>query len=299
MTGQRLDEVLHILQTLQPADAEKNLDTVNPIEQQFGGANGPTYLVQLPPEYRHGRSYPVLVALHEAGEKPLTMLRRWQETAAENGYILVAPSWQNGLANYGFSEREHNVVLGALRDLRRKYTVDSDRVFLFGLGQAGTMAFDVGLSHPDQFAGVIPMGASPLLFAEKYFRNGQYLPFYVVTGGTDYDTSKRLKEYFNERNTRGYPALWVEYKGRGCEWFAGEVPNMIDWMRAKRRAFPLHKLGTDGGGGKFGNEFTSLRASDNHFYWLSFDITSNHVNNPAAWSNRIEPAMLAARIEPA
>jgi predicted esterase len=296
--AQRLDEVLHILQTLPPADAEKNVDTVNPIEQQFGGAAGPTYLVQLPPEYRHGRSYPVLVALHEAGEKPLTMLRRWQEAAADHGYILVVPSWQNGLANYAFSEREHNVVLGTLRDLRRKYNVDSDRVFLFGLGQGATMAFDVGLSHPDQFAGVLPMGASPLLFAEKYFRNGQYLPFYVVSGSTDFDTSKRLKEYFNEWNTRGYPVLWIEYKGRGCEWFAGEVPNIMDWMRAKRRAFPLDKLGTDGGGSKFGNEFTSLRRTDDQFYWLSFDIMPNHVNTPTAWINRIEPATLTARIDP-
>src|SRR5262249_52850119 len=156
-------------------EAETNLDTVNPIEQQAAGRDGPTYIVQLPPEYRHGRSYPVLVVLHEANEKPLTMLRRWTDVAAEHGYILIAPEWQAGVGAYSYSEREHASVLLALRDLRRKYNVDSDRVFLFGLGQGGTMAFDVGLSHPDLFAGVIPMSAHPELFAEKYFRNGQYL----------------------------------------------------------------------------------------------------------------------------
>ena len=193
----------------------------------------------------------------------------------------------------------------ALRDLRRKYNIDSDRVFLFGMGQGGAMAFDVGLSHPDQFAGVSTMGAYPELFAEKYFRNAQYLPFYVISGNPSFPvpasdaTSKKLKATFDEWNTRGYPSLWIEYKGRGVEWFGGEVPNIMDWMRTKRRAFPLHKLGTDGLGGRFGNEFTTMRTTDNQFYWLSTTaIKPDRLNSARAWKEGVTPAMLHARIDP-
>ena len=39
------------------------------------------YLLQLPPEYRHGRNYPVLIVLHQSGEEPEDMLKRWSEAA--------------------------------------------------------------------------------------------------------------------------------------------------------------------------------------------------------------------------
>ena len=69
---------------------------------------------------------------------------------------------------------------------------------------------------------------------------------------------------------RQYPMLWVQYKGRGVEWYSGELPNMIDWMRNKRRAFPLHQVGNAGLGNPLdGNEYCSMRDGDNHFYWLS------------------------------
>ncbi len=297
---QRLDELLQIVPTLPPPEPEANLDTVNPIVQVAGGRGGPSYLVQLPPEYRHNRTYPVLVVLHEAGQKPLEMLRRWTDAAAEHGYILIAPDWQPAIAGYAFSVREHNILLASLHDLRRKYSVDSDRVFLFGQGQGGAMAFDVGLSHPDLFAGVSTMGAHPEMFSERYVRNAQYLPFYVVSGNTVVNTAKALRKCFaDEWNSRGYPALWIEYRGRGVEWFGGEVPNIMDWMRTKRRAFPLHKLGSDGLGGRLGNEFTSMRTTDNRFYWLSTNtIDADRLNSTAPWKPGMMPAMLSARIDP-
>src|SRR5207302_1892575 len=87
----------------------------------------------------------------------------------------------------------------SLWDLKRRYKVDSDRVFLFGCGQGGLMAYDVGLSHPDLFAGVIPMSAGPEFFSRAYFRNGQALPFYVINGDRHRDSN--LNTRADWRNT--------------------------------------------------------------------------------------------------
>lgn len=269
-----LDELVQIIRTLPPIAAEKTLPQG---AAQFQ-ANGTTYFVQLPPEYRHARSYPVLVLLHQAGQKPDTTIKRFAAAAAANGYILLAPEWQVGGNNkYTYSKDEHETVLKALRDVRQRFNIADDRVFLFGLGEGGYMAYDVGLGHPDLFAGVLPMGAGPQFHAEVCWRNAQKLPFYIVYGsqGTDHE---KLRELFNNWVIlRPYASLWIDYKGRGAEWFAGELPNMFDWMRNKRRAFPNHdndlfrKLGSDGSGTSFGNEFCTLRECDNHFYWLSSD----------------------------
>jgi pimeloyl-ACP methyl ester carboxylesterase len=267
-----IDEIMQLIPFLPPAEATKDLGT-KPAEVKLGvGRGAVTYHVQLPPEYRHDRPYPVLIALPDAGEAPDKVLARWAEAAAEQGYVVAVPEWVKGLGgSYSYSEREHDVVLQTLRDLRRRYQVDSDRVFLFGLGEGGKMAFDVGLGHPDLFAGVIPMGADPDGVPLRCWRNAQYLPFYVVNGSRTGDGAKKTRELFDRwiLTGRGYPGLWVEYKGRGVEWLGGEVPNIFDWMRNKRRAFPLKQLGTDGLGGSFGNEFCTMRSCDNRFWWLS------------------------------
>jgi predicted esterase len=254
--------------------------------------------VQLPPEYRHSRPYPLLIVLHQAGEKPRDMLDRWVEAAAEHGYIVAAPEWQGGLNNkYNYSEAEHAVVVNTLRDLKRRFNIEDDRVFLSGLGEGGAMAFDVGLGHPDLFAGILPMGAAPQYHAELCWRNAQYLPFYVVHGSQGPDGDK-VKELFNNWiMRRQYPSLWIDYKGRGVEWFGGELPNMFDWMRGKRRFFPRDKLGSNGLGGAFGNEFCTLRDCDNHFYWLSCDDIRN-TKTIENWNVRLrmQPAALDAVI---
>ena len=163
-----VDEFTQIIPRLPPPQPAAPI-TEQPAEIKTGPTHdAATYLLQLPPEYRTGRNWPVLIVLHQSGSMAADILKRWSEAAGENGYILVAPEWSQGLGgDYGYTDREHAVVLDTLRDLRRRFAVDSDRVFLFGLGQGGEMAFDVGLSHPDLFAGVLPMSAGPRMFATK------------------------------------------------------------------------------------------------------------------------------------
>src|SRR5262249_25810795 len=145
--------------------------------------------------------------------------------AAQQGYLLVAPEWDRNLrGSYGYTAEEHTAVVDVVRDLRQRFPVDSDRVFLAGWVDGGNMAYDVGLAHPDLFAGVVALAARPRYFAEKYWRNGQYLPFYVVTGDRDGDNSKDNRGQFRNWVQRGYPSVYVEYKGRGLDWFAAELP---------------------------------------------------------------------------
>ncbi|MFM7149207.1 MAG: hypothetical protein ACKO23_05150 [Gemmataceae bacterium] len=295
-----LEEVAQMIDHLPPVDPARDLSS-EPREIQAGvGRQQTRYHLKLPPEYSHSRSYPVLFLLHNIGEKAPAVLRRFEAIAADHGYILAAPEWSRSISDeYGYSEREHEVVLAALRDLRRRFQVDSDRIFLFGNGEGGKMAFDVGLAHPDCFAGVIPMAAGPNLYSKRYWRNAQYLPFYVVNGTRGGDSTLLLRDQFNNWVLRGYPALWVEYKGRGTEFFSGELPFIFDWMRHQKRAFPMQQLGTDGNNTAFGNEFCTMRAEDNRFYWLSAgSISPRYLVAPENWNNLASPASLTARIDP-
>jgi acetyl esterase/lipase len=259
---------------------------------------GPTYLLQLPPEYHPGRAYPVLFVLHGDGETPSDMLARWSSLAMQHGYLLVSPEWQLSRASgYTYSTEEQRAVFDVLRDLRQHFWIDTDRVFVAGLGEGGNMAYDVGLSHPDLFAGIIPIGGRPRYFAKHYRNNAQYLAFYSVEGDAFADVNKDTRAQFEFWIARGFPCIDVQYKGRGLEWFGAELPYIFDWMNRKKRAPGFPELGKNGNGGVAGQEFQSMRPTDNRFYWLSGDdISSKSTNSMRGWSSRVLPALLQGAI---
>ena len=296
LTAEELAQVIAFLPPPEPApiaDVQELVTEVpHPTRQEIH------YFVQLPPEYTSSRAYPVLFMLHDQREKPFDALKRWSEPAAQHGYIVVAPEWARSPEKaYGSTPQEQAGVLDVLRDLRRRFQVDSDRVFLSGLGDGADMTFDVGLAHPDLFAGLLPVSGDPRGIPTQYWPNAQYLPVYDVFGEETGDFAKRNFQLFkNHWIVKGFPAILVEYKGRGREWFPAEVPSMLNWMDRKVRAHALPELGRSGNGGPFGTEFQTLRQADNHFYWLSTsEIDEHHLSEPR-WDYRTSPASLDARI---
>ncbi len=290
------DELAQLVKFLPPPEPEKVTGS-NPLDMSAtsfaGKKNGIRYLLQTPPEYHHARPYPVLIALHQVGEGPKEMIVRCSNLAARHGYLLVAPAWtSSGQMQYFYTPEEHAAVLNVLLDLRRRFQVDSDRIFLLGAGEGGAMAYDVGLSHPDLFAGVIPVSAYPQMFSLRYGRdsgNAQHLPFYVVHGTM---AGKQLvdqtKSIFDKWIPQQFPALHIEYTGRGLEWFGVELPAMFDWMNRKKRASGYPSLG---------REFTTMRETDNSFYWLTADkLRPGSANDARDWKSQLIGATMTGRI---
>jgi pimeloyl-ACP methyl ester carboxylesterase len=216
---------------------------VEPVEMKARPASGTrevAYMLQLPPEYHPGRPYPLLIALRNGGESARSMMDRWGEYAGKYGFILAAPEWGVG-GTYLYTAEEHAAVLDTLRDLGEHFNVDSDRVFLTGYGEGGNMAWDVGLSHPDLFAGVVPINGLPRYHARNYWTNALALPFYVVWGQymggpapvPDKSTNADLVNYEVFKDhwiPGGFAAVGVQYKGRGLEWFPAECrPSLSGW----------------------------------------------------------------------
>jgi predicted esterase len=255
------------------------------------------YLVQPPPEYAPGRFYPVLIALHENGLGPTDAIMRWGEYAARHGYLLVAPAWERYAKQpYQFTVEEQAGAIEVLRDVRRHFWVDSDRVCIGGFAEGANMALDVGYSHPDLFAGIVCVGGRPKHFSQRYWRNSQYLPCYFVGGELDGDAMVALRNVLQEMMPRGFPTLLTMYKGRGQEWYPGELNSIFDWLDRKKRVFPYPELGRGGVGGLHGQEFYSMRPTDDRFYWLSgSSLNSRNINDPHQWNPKSGAAFLQGK----
>ncbi|VTS05828.1 carboxylesterase family protein [Tuwongella immobilis] len=296
MDALAFDELATMVPLLPPIDAEPlAADAVHTRKTGSlpGWSEGIEYALYLPPEYSPGRAYPLLIAMAHGSEQPDAMITRFRYHASKYGYILVAPKWTPGLGGgYGFSDEEQQSVLGVLQHVRRIAQVDSDRVFLTGVGEGGTLALDVAASHPDLFAGVAPMHPSIEWnrIMVEYWRNLQLVPTYLVTGNFGSDSAKALRRMIEEWMPRGYPGMHVIYKGRAAEWFPAEVPILFDWMNRKKRATAFPECG------KPGEEFRALRTGDSRFYWISSDeinekhtldnLRPNGIPNPARFSGK-------------
>jgi hypothetical protein len=247
------------------------------------GENDARYYLQLPPEYDPLRRYPVILALADSGVPPQAEIEFWAGPprpdgeplgqATRHGYITIAVEWlQPKQTAYGYSAREHHAVLGSLRDASRRFSIDTDRVFLTGHGVGGDGAWDIALAHPDIWAGVMPFVATAEKYCQRYAPNAEYVSWYFVCGELDGDkmarNARELDRYFgrNKDNTV------VEYLGRGYEPFGDELQRLFDWMGRRSRKMP--------------QEFqcVTMRPWDNFFWWLEVgDLPDKSMIAPASW----------------
>lgn len=265
---------------------------------------GLSFLVRLPEEYQPGRSYPVLILLGDPtiNRTPDDILKEFGDLPSRLGYVVAAPQWWDPLkSTYMYTKEEQGKVTQLLHYLRRTFQVDSDRVFLCGNAEGASLALDMGASHPDLFAGIVPVNPAvvqKLYIPCEYWVNMYQLPMYMIMGDKFGPSVGSIRMLSERIMPRGFPSLVVSYKGRGQEWFAEELPFVFDWMGRKRRADPGKTLGPQRYDGKTQVEgFSSVRRTDNRFHWLSSeDIRPERTIGNVMTSPPTTPAKFSAKI---
>lgn len=233
-------------------------------------AAGPVrYAVVLPPEYTPTRAYPMLVALRPAEWTIERAAEFWgvgrdgggreaPGPATRAGYLVIAPEYAGPKqGDYGYTAREHEAVLAAIRDARKRFVIDSDRVYLTGHGMGGDATFDVAMAHPDLFAGVAPVSGLSRYFTKWYWQNAKWVPFYVVNGELDRGARSVSAGDLSRMMKAGHDVTYCEYVGRGYEYYQEEIADVLAWTGRLRRAADPKDV-----------EARVLRTSDDRFYWV-------------------------------
>jgi predicted esterase/tetratricopeptide (TPR) repeat protein len=244
-----------------------------------------TYYVQLPPEYDPHRLYPTVVTLNGSGSTAKQQVDWWAGSptpgggragqAGRYGYIVIAPVWaKEQQTAYTYTLDEHMAVLHTLRDACRHFAIDTDRVFLSGHSMGGDAAWDIGLAHPDMWAGVIPIVASADRYVKHYWNEGKIVPLYVIEGEMDGDRIARNAEFFDKcLTTSGMNFTLVEFQGRGHEHFSDEILRIFDWMGRLKRDFARKTFAG-----------YTMRSWDNFFWWVEIaDLPPKMLVDPLDW----------------
>lgn len=235
-----LDGLARIIQLMPPPLHGQLPEPGKPITHRVAGDLNPEptdYMVLLPPEYHPLRSYPAVVSLHD-GLGPRRAIDWWAKEAARRGYIVVAPEYlAPGLpADYRYSQREHAAVELAVRDARKRYAIDSDRIGLHGVMIGGQGALDIGLAHPDLFAGVASVSGVPAKFVYAYRKHAKQVPLYIAIGDLVPGNREAVFDGFAKTLiTDAEDVTYVEYHNRGLEDLPEEAPTVLDWVDKHRR----------------------------------------------------------------
>jgi hypothetical protein len=201
----------------------------------------------------------------ETGLQAMTMM-----PALRDVDFLVACPFARGTMGYqGIAEQD---VYDVLADVKRRYPVDDDRVYLTGASMGGGGALWLGLTRPDLWAAVVPVCPDPFPGTTELAPNALNLPMRFAHGELDPLVPAEVSRQWQRRLlTLGSPVEYVEFPGlRHNAWdFAYRNGALFEWLaKFRRNRDPDHV--------RFVSQDTRYRAA----YWVRLDAMTG--NAPAS-----------------
>jgi hypothetical protein len=244
------------------------------------------YSIYIPGNFDESKKYPLVIFLHGAmsnhrlglrrvfgkgniqgadfikpGNVPvetdLEVTRYWPRVR-DIDYIVAAP-FARGTAGYqGIPEQD---VYEMLDDIKSRFSIDEDRIYLTGLSMGGGGTIWLGLSRPDIWAAIAPCCPAPPDGSADMAVNACNLPVHLFVGDKDflYATAREWKTKFETITPR---FNYIEYPGIGHNsWeYAYKDGFIFDWFsQFTRDLFPRQV------------RFNTRWFKYNKAYWVKFD----------------------------
>ena len=173
-------------------------------------------------------------------------------------YIAAAPLARGTAGYQGVPEQD---VYDMIDDLKSRFHIDEDRIYLTGLSMGGGGTLWLGLTRPDMWAAIAPVCPAPPDGTMELAGNAANLPVHLFIGDKDF-LYKTASEWKVRLETTAQRLDYVEYPGVGhnsWEW-AYKDGFIFDWFsQFKRDLFP-EKV-----------SFTTKWFKYNKAYWVTVD----------------------------
>jgi pimeloyl-ACP methyl ester carboxylesterase len=195
------------------------------------------FALSIPLTYQPSKGYGLIICLHGAGFSGDAYLERWQARLGED-YILACPTYPAGA---WFTRRAEELVLATIRQVRQRYHVDPDRIFLTGMSNGGIGAWLIGMHHAPLFAGLAPMASGLDGVLMPFLANLRNTPVYIIHGAKDQVMPVSLsRSIVRELMSLEYPYIYREHQGEhpiaGGHYFPREeLPALVTWFNNQRR----------------------------------------------------------------
>lgn len=255
------------------------------------------YALYVPKSFAPGKKYPLVVSLHQEDSNHRLNLRalfgpatrlggeadtedmRYFPPVRDVDFIIACPYARGTMGYQGIAEKD---VYDMLDDVKRRFPVDEDRVYLTGISMGGAGALWLALTRPDVWAAVAPVCPLPGGGAIELAANGLQLPIRLFHGDQDPLVSVESSRTWQRRlQDLGVNADYIEFPGvRHNAWdLAYRNGAIFDWFgKFRRNRFPDRV------------RFVTRSYRYSSAYWVHIDgLTPGMVASiDAAWSGNSE-----------
>lgn len=179
----------------------------------------------LPDRYEHGYAYPLLVLFHGRGGNEEQILRIAPRVSKQNFVFLSLRGPQrigrrkNGQIAYGWHHDNPDDMLGeyvrlSVQLARATYHIHSERIFLLGVREGATAAFQAAFALGDKVAGVVALnGLMPRTESQKpVFRWQDVRHMKCFLGHGEFNTRISAKQANDDYRVLYGAGAEVEYK---------------------------------------------------------------------------------------
>ena len=254
------------------------------------------YAVLPPKDYTPDKEYALILTCHGAGVEAAGQVNAY---TPKDWSFIVAPTNRRP---FGFDWQDWGRLdaLEVIDDVKHRYPIDDNRVYLTGHSMGGHGTWAVGLQHPDLFAAIAPSAgwtsftlyvpyilrkgkifASPQLWnilerslreeqLPAFVENALNLPVYVLQGEKDESVpSFHPRLMVQTMKKLGYEVEYKEVAGKGHWWDEEDIegtacvnwPELMSFLREKvRNPYPRHVIYR-----------TADIGLNNKVYWIRID----------------------------
>jgi|TARA_B110000305_G_scaffold133847_1_gene149400 predicted peptidase len=213
----------------QGTDDEQHIDDPRVQHRNYefpGTGESIPYAVFVPSSYDSSQPAPLIVSLHGLGRTHdwLMGYHGLLDQAEASGYIVVTPlgyirrGWYGSrtLDDMQDAERSEQDVMNVLQLMRDEFSVDSNRIYLWGHSMGGAGTYHIAAKYPDMFAGLGVAAPAPEADApmNTILNNIKHLPIFVLQGDEDAAVPvERTRAWVAKMQELGMQHVYVEIPG--------------------------------------------------------------------------------------
>ena len=205
------------------------------------------YLLFLPQGYdaKAGRHWPLILFLHGAGERGTNVWKaathgpsKYAAAHADFPFIMVSPLCPKDQV------WSKDILLALLNEIIGRYAVDTNRIYLTGLSMGGYGTWDLGLTHPEKFAAIVPICGggqiiSVLLSSRDKAAALKSLGVWAFHGGKDpvvpLEESQRMVDALKKVGVRDVKLTVYPEAGHNSWTEAYKNPELYHWLLQHER----------------------------------------------------------------
>lgn len=201
------------------------------------------YLLYLPSDYdaKAKKTWPLMLFLHGAGERGTNLSKvavhgppKLIKQGTNFPFIVVSPQCPSG------QRWQDDALLALLDQLVEKYSVNTNRIYLTGLGMGGYGSWSLASKYPERFAAVVPICGGgeiiDVLLAEKRKQTAlQNLRVWCFHGGKDnvvpLSESERMVSAFKRVGCKEIELTIYPDAGHDSWTEAYNTPRLWEWFQ--------------------------------------------------------------------